>query len=441
MKVELPWGHERLQLELPETWEVVVPKRREVPRVPPDQLEVVRRALHEPADMPPLRALDLRGKKVVVIVDDNTRPTPTSRFFHLLLDELEEAGAEPGRTTVIAALGIHTPMTEEEMAAKIGAENLKRVRWVNHQAFDPAELVQVGITSRGNPMVVNRRVAEADFVISVGMIEPHLWAGFGGGLKNIFPGVAGAEAIGQHHNLIAEPPYAYNRVGWPPEHNSFRQDLEEIGGMLRAPVFILNVVIDHKQNILAAFAGDPIAAHRQGIAFNNAIAGLEMKEKVDGVITCSYPMDINFKQSMKGVGNVLPALRPGGVVMAFLRAERGIDDITLPEKSAPLWLVKRILRFMGPGKVMGFLDRVKKGLNVEERFLTYYSMQLIREHDLFFYVPTLSEEEVKKLGFFVQCSSPQEVVARGAKKLGKRAKIAVFPEGGATFPLLQETDG
>jgi hypothetical protein len=42
-------------------------------------------------------------------------------------------------------------------------------------------------------------------------------------------------------------------------------------------------------------------------------------------------MDVNFKQSMKGVANALPALRPGGTIMAFLRAERGLDDIVLPE--------------------------------------------------------------------------------------------------------------
>jgi len=48
------------------------------------------------------------------------------------------------------------------------------------------------------------------------MGEPHLWAGFGGSLKNILPGVASAQTIGLHHAIIAEPPYLFNRAACPP---------------------------------------------------------------------------------------------------------------------------------------------------------------------------------------------------------------------------------
>ncbi len=109
-------------------------------------------------------------------------------------------------------------------------------------------------------------------------------------------------------------------------------------------------------------------------------------------------MDINFKQGMKCVGNSLPALKPGGTVIAFMQAERGADDIKVPEDSKPLWLVKTILRTIGPSRVMGFLEKVKKGLTVEEKFLMYYSMQLMRQYDLYFHVPTLNDEEIKKFG-------------------------------------------
>ena len=63
-------------------------------------------------------------------------------------------------------------------------------------------------------------------------------------------------------------------------------------------------------------------------------------------------------------------------------------------------------------------------------------MKLIRQHDLFLYVPTLSQEENKRLGFFVPCETPQSVINKGIKKLGMKATIAVFPEGGATFPII-----
>ena len=279
-------------------------------------------------------------------------------------------------------------------------------------------------------------MAEADLIVLLGLIEPHLWAGFGGGLKNILPGVAAADCIGAHHAVIAEPPYAFNRVGLAPEKNSFRLDLEDIRTLIAADIFCLNVTVDAAGRINGAFAGNPVTAHRAGVAFNQRIAGCRIDAPVDGIIVNSYPMDMNFKQSMKCVGNSLPALNPGGVIMGFLRAERGSDDIVVPDKAKPLWLTQMILRRLGAGRVMWFLEKIRPGLNVEEKFLLYYSMQLVRQYDLFFHVPTLGDDEIRRLGFFKHYREPQQVIAAGRRKLGPRARVAVFPEAGATFPIV-----
>jgi nickel-dependent lactate racemase len=437
MHVELPWGTSSLGLDVPDTWNLIHPKpaASELP-APGDELDLVAQALARPEGAAPLDSRALAGKRILIVVDDNTRPTPARRFMHLVLEALQAAGAALGEVLVMPALGIHSPMSAEEMAAKIGAANLARVRWQNHDAFDDNQLGRLGQTTRGTAVVLNRAVLEADLVVSVGMVEPHLWAGFGGGMKNILPGLAGAVCIGEHHAIIAEPPYHFNRVGCPPERNSFRLDLEETQGMLKAEVFCLNVCLDHHGGIAAAFAGDPIAAHRRAVAFNRRFAGCRLERQVDAVMVNSYPMDFNFKQSMKGVGNALPALKPGGLVMGFLRAERGLDDIVLPAKGKPLWLVKRILRFLGPARVMGFLEKVRPGLNVEEKFLLYYSMQLIRQYDLYFHVPTLTPEETRRLGFFRPFARPQEVVDRARRRLPAGARVAVFTAAGATFPIV-----
>lgn len=438
MNVDLPWGREFLSLRLPDTWEVHLPERLDISGgVEPDEAGIVREALQNPEGTPRLSEKNLAGKKILVIVDDNTRPTPANRFFHLISEELAAGGAAMENVTVLTALGIHTPMTESEMAEKIGADNLKTIEWANHDAFDPEGSRDFGKTSRGTPVVLNRRVAESDMILLIGMIEPHLWAGFGGGIKNLFPGVAEAGAIGHHHSMISEPPYWFNRVGADPEENLFRKDIEEMQRLIPAEMFLMNVLLDEKQRITAACAGDPVRAHRKGIAYNRAKAGIPLEGKMDAVIVNSQPMNINFKQSMKCVGNALPALKPGGVVMAFLKAERGLDDIPLPDKPPPLFVLKTILRTIGKSRVMNFLNIVKKGLDVEQKFLTYYSMRLISDHDLFCYVPALSQKEVRHLGFFKNCQTPAEVVDKGSAKLPKNARVAVFPDGGATFPVIK----
>jgi len=442
MKLTLPWGTENLEIDVPDSWKIVRPvlpgnpsPARKVSRA--DELALVRQALKKPLGALPIEKMKLRGKRVLVIVDDNTRPTPVERFFHLILDALKKAGAPAKQIMVLPALGIHTKMTREEMAAKIGERNLKKVQWKNHDPHDVVNLQYLGETSRGVRVELNRLAVEADYIVTLGLVEPHLWAGFGGGMKNILPGIASAATIGAHHEIISEPPYLFNRVAMAPEMNSFRLDLEEVQGMLTAPVFCLNVVLDSGRAIIGAFAGGPVAAHREAVKFNMMKSGLELEEKVDGIICCSHPMDINFKQSMKGVGNSIPALKPGGVIMGFLRAARGLDDITPPEDYKPLRLVKIILRLLGPSRVFWLLEKTRPGLNAEEKFLIYYSMQLIRAYDLYFHVPTVTPDEVKRLGFFENFSDPQAVIDRALRRLGPHATVAVFPEAGATFPVVK----
>ena len=123
--------------------------------------------------------------------------------------------------------------------------------------------------------------------------------------------------------------------------------------------------------------------------------------------------------------------------MGFLRAERGLDDITAPEDSKPLWLVKRILRLLGPSRVLWFLEKVRPGPNVEEKFLIYYSMQLIRGYELYFHAPSLSARQIRQLSFFTNFDHPQQVVDRAAARLKKNATVAVFPEAGITFPIIE----
>lgn len=439
MNVTMPWGPGTLTLDVPDTWKVVFPRVAvESKKKKIDGPAIVKDSLKKPIEARPLASRKLKGKKVVIVVDDNTRPTPAHAFLHQVLDALVKAGASLKNVTVIPALGIHTPMTVEEMAVKIGPKNMKKVHWENHDAFNLKANHYFGTTSRNTPVYLNRNLKGADLIIIIGLMEPHLWAGFGGGMKNILPGVAYSETIGLHHEIIAEPPYRFNRVGVMPGENSFRLDLEEVRKMIPAEIFCINVAVDHQRNIVASFAGDPIAAHRKGVEYIHGRSGLRVDRPVDGIIVNSFPMDINFKQGMKCVGNSLPALRPGGAVMAFMRAERGLDDIIPPKKSRPLWLVKGILRAIGPARVRGLLEKTNRGLNIEEKFLMYYSMQLIRQYDLFFHVPGISADEAKQLGFFVACPDPSDVIRHAARKIGKNATVAVFPEAGHTFPIVVE---
>jgi nickel-dependent lactate racemase len=125
MNLELPWGRGVTSVDIPDTWKIVTPKNSSAGISDPrDEVTIVRDALAVPVEANPINSYSLPGKKVVIVVEDNTRPSPVYKYFHLILDELVAAGASLDDVLVIPALGIHMAMTEADMTAKIGSDNL-----------------------------------------------------------------------------------------------------------------------------------------------------------------------------------------------------------------------------------------------------------------------------------------------------------------------------
>ena len=140
------------------------------------------------------------------------------------------------------------------------AEVLRRHRVVNHDSRDEAQLVEVGRTSRGTRLRVNRCLAEADLIVTTGRIKPHYFAGYGGGTKGIFPGLGAEADIRQNHLLKADPGSRLGRA----DLNPCREDLEEAARRLGRDTFMLNVV-EAGGVITGAVAGDIVLAHREGV--------------------------------------------------------------------------------------------------------------------------------------------------------------------------------
>jgi len=111
-----PWRSGKLSLESPDSWTGYFRKRiGAVPPVPENEAPTVRELLRNLINTRPLASQNLVDKCIVVMVDDHTRPTPAARFLNLVLDNLEQAGADLKKAVLLTGLGIHTPMSEQEM--------------------------------------------------------------------------------------------------------------------------------------------------------------------------------------------------------------------------------------------------------------------------------------------------------------------------------------
>jgi hypothetical protein len=215
-----------------------------------------------------------------------------------------------------------------------------------------------------------------------------------------------------------------------------RLDLEEAAGMLKKEIFIVNAVLNHDREICEFFCGHPVLAHRQGVDLSERIHGVSIPAPADVVLVGSSPMDSDFRQSMKCIGNTLFSVKPGGHILGFLRCEQGVGDVDLPPKALPHSILRMLLKLMGPSRIMGFVDRVKKRAGVEEKFLAHFSLQVCRRNPMHAYSENLPEGVGKKTGLFVQYRDVSTMIDRVERRAPRSAKVWFFPYGGLTYPIL-----
>jgi lactate racemase len=181
--VELPYGRVPYLLDLGARRALLV-SATERPS-PPPLSSLLSAALDAPIGRSRLEQLVRAGTKVTVIVSDATRTEPRAAFLDHLRSRLPAVA-----WTLAIATGTHGPAALDALG--IPESFLRDVRIVNHDGHSDDDLVTLGTTSRGTPVRLHRCLLDADLVIATGCIRPHYFAGFGAGIKAIFPGLGAA---------------------------------------------------------------------------------------------------------------------------------------------------------------------------------------------------------------------------------------------------------
>lgn len=432
-KLTLPWGKDQITLDLPEGWTVKASVEPEsIPPVSDVSAEVVR-SLAEPIGSERLGDRVHAGMKIALVMDDGSRPTPVHLIYSHVLAELRRGGIKDADVTVVPAIGLHRGMAEEEVRQRLGIEAHAPLQFINPDCDNLESMLNLGTTSRGTPVWINRTVAEADIVVSIGCIEPHIIASFGGGYKNIIPGVAGRLTTAHNHTLNCSPA-TFNMVGQPIDRNPMRLDLEEGAAMLRPPVFIINAILNNLQQVVKIVAGDPVKAHRAGVEASSQLYGVPVKAAADIVITDSHPMDSDLRQGVKALANTVRALKPGGVIITLVRAEEGVGVFGLANTKLPLG--RKALQFLAP-VLLPLVPRLKiKGLGEEDRFFLYFALQGMRRGHMFFVAPTIPEETQSHLPFAQFWPTAEAAVEAARQVFPRKADVLVFPSGGISYPQI-----
>jgi nickel-dependent lactate racemase len=421
MKTHLQYGTTGLELDLTGLNATILAPRF-LPGLP-DEAAAFTAALRAPIGTRPLRGQIAATDRVAVVIPDGTRPLPSDRLQPWLFAELAHVPRE--NFTILIGTGSHRANTPAELDAMLGPAIARGYRVVNHDSADPATVASAGRSALGYEVRLARDYMAADRRIILGFIEPHFMAGFSGGYKAVFPGIAALDAIMHYHGagVIADP-----RSTWGELEDNPTQSHIRAGGSLRPVDFCINVTLNTRREITRYFCGETLAAHREGCAFVKATAMAPCAHDFPIVITTNsgFPLDQSLYQTVKGMAAAARIVRPGGLILTAARCNDGFpahgNFRTLIEESAsPRELMDRI---MTPGFAM--LDQWQA---------QHLAMVLLKARVSLY--SELSDADVRR-AHLTPVHDLRAALDQELARLGRDAPIAILPEGPLTIPYLTE---
>ena len=199
MIVKLPFAGDTLAVDLRGL--KVRPLDPAAPHGASDLPRLVGWALDRPLGGATLAELAHGRTDATVVVPDATRKIELATVLPVVLQRLARAGVPDRRVSVLVACGTHPPLDQGSLASLVGPLP-SGIRVMQHDARDDGALVRVGSLADGSALRLHRLAAEASLLVTVGGVRHHYFAGFGGGPKMVFPGVAGYREIQANHARV-----------------------------------------------------------------------------------------------------------------------------------------------------------------------------------------------------------------------------------------------
>lgn len=377
--------------------------------------ELVYDALKHPIGSAPLAELAKNKKRIVVVTSDHTRAMPSRITLPILLGELRR-GNPKADITILIGTGLHRPTTREEQIKMFGEEIVENEKIVVNDAYSPEQFANLGFLPSGAELHVNRLAVECDLLITEGFIEPHFFAGYSGGRKSILPGICDAQTVNENHcyKAVADPKARAGILTGNPIH----EDMVEAAKKANVQ-FILNVALDEKKKVIAAFAGDLEQAHLEGVRFIEKHAKCPV-ETADIVITSNggYPLDQNLYQSPKAVATAECYAGEDGVIIICCGCADGMGGSYF----------EKIITMGSAQEIDAYLARIPAGESIPEQWCVQVYARVLMKHKVIVVTENLSDEMIKKANM-IPAKTPDEALEKARAIKGKDASVIVIPDG------------
>ncbi|MFA5238658.1 MAG: lactate racemase domain-containing protein [Phycisphaerae bacterium] len=272
---------------------------------------------------------DYAGKRVLLIIPDNTRSGPIGDIFKSIYDCLNQKAKA---VDCLVALGTHQPMTQEQICVRLGMTAGERrgkfasVKFFNHEwgkketftsigkiSADEIGQISEGLFREEVDVSINKLIFDYDEFFILGPVFPHEVVGFSGGHKYIFPGIAGEEIINFFHWLgavITNP--CINGNKWTPT----RRLVEKAASFIKMPRKLFAIVaVENK--LKGIFIGDCFKAWEKAAELSEKVHIIYKDKAYKTILGVAPEMYEDIWTAGKVMYKLEPVVADGGMLIIY----------------------------------------------------------------------------------------------------------------------------
>jgi len=272
---------------------------------------------------------DYAGKRILLIIPDNTRSGPVGDVFKIIYEHLRQKAKA---VDCLVALGTHQPMSEGQICSRLAMTLHERkttyasVKFFNHEwnksetfksigtiSADEIEQISDGLFREEVDVAINKLIFDYDEFFILGPVFPHEVVGFSGGHKYIFPGIAGDEIIHFFHWLgavVTNPLINGNK--WTPT----RKVVEKAASLVKMPRKLFAIVALENE-LKGIFIGDCLEAWEKAADLSDKVHIVYKDRAYQTILGLAPQMYDDIWTAGKVMYKLEPILADGGTLIIY----------------------------------------------------------------------------------------------------------------------------
>ncbi|WP_455277613.1 lactate racemase domain-containing protein [[Eubacterium] cellulosolvens] len=369
-------------------------------------------------------------KKLCESVDQNDKVTICIENFSPLLFSLipiiKEIGNSGIKQSNVSILLSNNPNHKTSMDKSINLllkeHDLGHINVLSHD-LDSSELTEVGSTSYGNKIHLNKKIIDSSFKICISHVRPHFMSGYSGVETLILPGLSSMESALFNATLSLHSDSRPGKLKGNPAYEDAREAMD-----LAKVDYVVNLILDTKMNLFEAFLGKPNEVLRKGTKFIENLYKIEIEKSTEVIVTSpgGNLFDNNLYDACDSLYNIYEVIKKDSVLILVSECMEGYGNSAFYD-------------YMQKAKNIKNSDLIKKAKkNFKIGYEKAHFLSELNQRAKIILVSVMPDYYTRNVFGFKSAESANDALKMAKRSIGGNYKGLIIPYGNLTIPKINK---